>query len=292
MVLTPKTKQARQVQEVTNAPVITTVEEKPIVDVIENKTNVFVHKRPVITEIIEQPIIEVNESREVVHTREKSVHNQSVESTRFEDVNPELRMTENQKIQKLRDLEKFGARPQFQVEQSELVVQEAERLKRVEIQPIIERHEQKLIKEIHETDVHEEIEQPIVRRIYRQPVFRKIGENLFEQISEEESTIADELKRDVVVVGNEIKTASQAISDEVKHDVKFIGSEIKKGAVELKQEAQKGIELAEKEARHLKRVAERRGYFNEDFWVPLGLMAVTGIGLFLYDRYYTPPRPL
>ncbi len=44
----------QKIEEVTNAPVITTIKEKDVVDVVETKTNIVVHKQPVITEIIEQ----------------------------------------------------------------------------------------------------------------------------------------------------------------------------------------------------------------------------------------------
>jgi len=296
MVLTKKTTTAvahAKVEEVTNAPVITTIKEKDVVDVIEKKTNVIVHKQPVITEVIEQPIIEVHETREVKHVREPSLQHKSVESTRYEDVNLENKISDSIKMKKLQELEKTNRAPDQLAEKSELVVNESAVLKRVEIQPIVEVHDQKFIKEVHEQNVHEIVEQPIIRRVYQQPIFRRIGENLYEEVKDTSTlTMTEEIKRDVVIVGDELKSATQAISDQVKKDASIVQREVKKGAEFVKQEAIKGTQKLEQEATHLKRVARRRGWLDREFLMPIGLLLASGVGLYLYNKYYVTPKPL
>ncbi len=211
----------------------------------------------------------------------------------------ENRIAESEKLRKLQELEKRNRAPEKIGEKSELVVSENAILKRVEIQPIVERHEQKFIKEIHEQTIHEVVEQPIVRRVYQQPIFRRIGENLYEEVQDTASlTLGDQLKRDVVIVGDELKTVTQAVADEVRKDAKIVKREATKGAEVIKKEAVKGAVLVkqgteklEKEAAHLKRVAKRRGYFDREFLLPLGMLFATGVGMFLYNKYYIR-RPL
>jgi len=260
---------APAVQEVVHAPIVTTIIDKPIVDQVEEKVNVFVHKQPVITEIIEQPVIELHESREVKHIREKSVTGAKlVESTVYQDFGVENKLTESQKRLILDQKLKEGQIDQKAYEEQlrEIVIAEEALLKRVEFQPVIERHNQTLVKEVHERNVHQVVEQPIVRRVYEKPIYKVVSEPGVHtavettSVSQELKSDAREIKREVVQSVKQAERKLEAVGQEIKHEAKVI-----------KQEA------------------KNRGYLSREFLLPLGLFAAAVTGFLLYNKYNSAP---
>ncbi|KAL0476313.1 hypothetical protein AKO1_003525 [Acrasis kona] len=256
-------------QERINAPIVTTVTEKPIVDQIEEKVNVIVHKQQVITEIVEQPVIELHETREVKHVREKSVLGEKVvESTVYQDLGVENKLTESQKRAELELALKAGQidRKAYEEQLREIVVAEEALLKRIEYQPIIEKHNQTLVKEVHERNIHQVVEQPVTRRVYEKPIIRRVVDGKVVEY-EDESTVA----RDVQVLKHDVTNAAKKVVNATEQKLESIGEEIKHDAKVVKQEANK------------------KGLLRREFLLPLGLFAAAAGALFLYNNYYATP---
>ncbi|KAL0476772.1 hypothetical protein AKO1_002771 [Acrasis kona] len=158
--------------------IISNVVDKPVLEEVIEKKNVEVHHVNVVQEIHEQPIIEVEKTHEERHIQEKTELHNVIEETKFETINTietELTEPERKKIKLAHDglLSKDVS---VKVSQDVKVdtVQDAELVREIIIQPIVEHHQQALVTEVHEKKVVEVHEHPIVRKIVEKPIVREI----------------------------------------------------------------------------------------------------------------------
>ncbi|KAL0483464.1 ribosomal protein S12 methylthiotransferase [Acrasis kona] len=156
---------------VTKAPIINKVVDQAVVDQVIDKKFIEIHKQDIITEIHEQPIIEIHEKPLVQTITEKPAFNKLTRAGVIEDIEaPE--MTEAELLAKTEAL--IGNVETLNVKESHVnEVTEKELIKRIEIQPIVELHEQARITEVHEQKIVEVLETPVMRVIHEKPIVRR-----------------------------------------------------------------------------------------------------------------------
>ncbi|KAL0484553.1 hypothetical protein AKO1_011615 [Acrasis kona] len=158
--------------------IVTNITDKAVLEQVINKENREIHHVNVIQEIHEQPIIEVEKMAQMKHIREKSEMMTVVEGTQFEKIdNAHVRMTEEERARyelAHKGLLSKDVAVAIKKDVSSTVVQDAEEIREVIIQPVIERHQQAIVTEVHEKKIVEIHEHPIVRKIIEKPIVREI----------------------------------------------------------------------------------------------------------------------
>ncbi|KAL0483455.1 carbamoyltransferase [Acrasis kona] len=163
---------------VEKAPIINKVIDEAVVDQVVDKKFIEIHKQDIVTEIHEQPIIEIHEKPAVQTITEKPLFNKVTQASVVEDIAaPEL--TEQELLVKAEAL--TGNLTTQKLKETHVnEVDHAELIKRIEIQPVVELHEQARITEVHNQKIVEVQETEVTRVIHEKPIVRRVVDDALE----------------------------------------------------------------------------------------------------------------
>ncbi|KAL0478139.1 ATP-dependent RNA helicase [Acrasis kona] len=176
--------------------IVTTVVDKAVLEQVVNKENREIHHVNLVQEIHEQPIIEVEKLAQTKYIKEATETSTVIENTTYESIdNARLSMTEEERTRYTLAHKGVLSKDQaveIKKDISSTVIQDAEEIREIIIQPIIERHQQAIVTEIHEKKIIEFHEHPVIRKIIEKPIIREIFADSI-LVEQKEKVIAQKL---------------------------------------------------------------------------------------------------